>query len=195
MTDNRKDTSLVITTDSSVTKRSSALVRRGLETLGLHNFYPRDKSGGNSGPPRPNEGKTQSIYEALAELLEKEGSVAEVGPDYYADFVNLNDDEIASLIRLVIIASEKELNRMLLDKERKFADPDLVKFIKNSLWAIAHGWLRFGEEDGKLYMFKPDGPEPTSEMAQLIDDRINRTEPQIGPAFIDLVTKSVKNST
>ena len=83
---------------------------------------------------------------------------------------------------------------MLLDEERRYTDLELLKNIENKLWLISRGWLRFGEDE-KLYMFKPDGPEPTPEMEQLLDDRIDRAVPQIGPTLIDLVRRSVKNAT
>ena len=109
---------------------------------------------------------------------------------YRALFFNLNDHQMASLIKLVILASEKELNRMLFDQERKCTDAELLKHIQSKLWMLSRGWLGFGELDGQLYMYKPDGPEPTPEMEQLLDDRINRAVPEIGPTLIDLVKKS-----
>jgi hypothetical protein len=197
MTDkpNQKDTSLVPTADQALTRRSSTLVRRGLNALErLHSSHPGHERGQHSDKATQSEGETETVREALAKLLEEKGSVAEVGPDYYASFVNLNDDQMGGLIGLVILASEKELNRMLLDQERRYTDPELLKHIVNNLWLISRGWLRFGEDE-KLYMFKPDGPEATPEMEQLLDNRIDRAVPQIGPTLIDLVRRSAKNST
>ena len=59
---------------------------------------------------------------------------------------------MGTLIALVISATEKELNRMLLDEEQRYTDPELLKHIENKLWSISRGWLRFGEDDGKLYI-------------------------------------------
>jgi hypothetical protein len=188
-----KDSSLVLTTVKPLTTRSSALVRRGLNDLEvIDNSEPGHDGGQNSDKTGQSEGKTHSVREALAELLEEKGSVAEVGPDYAA-FLNLNDEQMGGLIGLVILASEKELNRMLLDEEGSYTDSELLKNIENKLWLISRGWLRFGEDE-KLYMFKPDGPEPTPEMEQLLDARLNRAVPQIGPTLIDLVRRSAKNS-
>jgi hypothetical protein len=197
MTDkpNQKDTSLVPTTEQALTRRSSALVRRGLNSLErLHSSHTGHDGSQNSGKASQSEAKTQSVLEALDELLEKEGAVAEVGPDYYADFVNLNDDQMGILINGVIVETEKELNRMLLDKERSYTDTEFLEPIKTKLWLMSRGWLRFGQ-DGKLYMYKPEGPEPTPEMEQLLDNRLDRAVPQIGPTLINLVRRSAKNST
>jgi hypothetical protein len=189
-----KESSLVPTTVKPLTTRSSALVRRGLNDLeAIDNSEPGHDGGQNSDKMGPSKGKTHSVREALAELLEEKGSVAEVGPDYYGDFLNLNDDQMGGLIGLVILASEKELNRMLLDEEGSYTHSALLKNIENKLWLISRGWLRFGEDE-KLYMFKPDGPEPTPEMEQLLDARLNRAVPQIGLTLIDLVRRSAKNS-
>jgi hypothetical protein len=131
------------------------------------------------------EGKTQRLTEAMAEILEKKGAVAEVGPNHYAEFANLNDDQMSNLIRLVIIAQAEEINRMVFDEERRYTDADILKVIENSLDLMFQGWLRFNE-DGKLYMFKPEGPKPAPEMEQLWEDRLARSVPLIEPTALNL---------
>ena len=69
-----KDTGLVPTTDKALTRRSSALVRRGLNALErLNSFRPGHDSGENSGEASQSEGKTQGVREALASFLKKKG--------------------------------------------------------------------------------------------------------------------------
>ena len=192
--DNRNK-SLVRSSDKTLRQSSSGLVRRGLNAIErLQSSHPGHDGGQNSGKASQTEGKTQDIFEAMAEVLERQGAVAAVGPSYYEDFVNQNDDEMGELIQLVILASEKELNRILLGKKPSHPDSELMRPIKTKLRLMSRGWLRFGK-DGKLYCYKPDGPEPTALMKILLDNRIERAVPQILPTLLDLVKKSVKNST
>ena len=74
MTDkpDHKDTGLVPTTDKTLTTRSSALIRRGLNAVeSLNGFDPGLEGDHNPGMASQSEAKTQSTGERLDAYLEK----------------------------------------------------------------------------------------------------------------------------
>ena len=98
--------------NKSLTRRSSALVRRGLETVNrladANDQNPGDKNFDNAGE---DTGKETNLTDWLTNYLEKKGAVAEVGALYYYDFVNLSDDEMESLIKLVISINASNIQK------------------------------------------------------------------------------------
>lgn len=129
-----------------------------------------------------------TVTEWLENYLEKKGAVAEIGPEYYTEFLELTDKEMRRIIRLIIYGHAKEINRMVFDDRRRYKDEDIYKLVQNTLSFMAVGLIRFGP-DGNLCMFKCQGPKPTPEVQQLIDEKVARCMPLIRRAFVEVINR------
>lgn len=129
-----------------------------------------------------------TLIEWLENHLEKKGAVAEIGPEYYTEFLQFTDKQMRRLIRHIIYAHAKEINRMVFDHTRKYKDEDIYRLVQNTLSFMAVGLMRFGP-DRKLYMFKCQGPKPTPKVQQLLDEKVARCMPLIRRAFVEVINR------
>lgn len=132
--------------------------------------------------------KEPTLIEWLESYLEKKGSVAEIGPEYYAEFLQFTDKDMRKIIRHIIYGLAKDINRMAFDDTGRYKDEDIYRLVQNTLSFMAVGLIRFGE-DGKLYMFKCQGPKPTPKVQQLLDEKVARCLPLIRRAFVEVINR------
>lgn len=129
-----------------------------------------------------------TITEWLEDYLEKKGAVAEIGPEYYTEFLELTDKQMRSVIRLIIYGLDKEIRRMASDSSGRYKDEHIYKLVQNTLSLMAVGVIRF-RADGALCMYKCLGPEPTPEVQKLLDEKVARCLPLIRRAFVQVINR------
>jgi hypothetical protein len=131
--------------------------------------------------------KRPTLIEWLEKNLEERGAIGKVDREYYVSFLEMSDKEIYQIIRLIIYASAKEINRMAFDEQRRYKDADFFRLIQNALSLMFEGWLCFN--DNGLGMVKPDGPEPTPAVKRLLDQRAGNAMPLIRRAFVEVMNR------
>jgi hypothetical protein len=121
------------------------------------------------------------ILDALESLCEGSGATIPVTPADYLWFAELGNEEMAEIVRLVVMDRAAEISDFALN--RRGTDAEL--FDKVCLWLefIALRRMVFGPT-GDLRFFKPVGPEPTAREDYAIADRIESARPMIGPAIL-----------
>jgi len=127
-----------------------------------------------------------TITEWLEDYLEKKGAVADIGPEYYTEFLEFTDRQMRKLIRMIIYGLHKEINRMAF--EGRYTDEDIYSLVQKTLSWMAVGEIRFGP-DGKLCMFKCKGPKPTPEVHKLLDEKVTNCLPLIRRAFVEIINR------
>ena len=134
----------------------------------------------------------QAIPEWLEEYLERKGSVAEVDEKFYLSFLERSDKEMRALIRLIIYGLSKEINRMVFDEKGRYKDADILKLIQGTLFLMSLGVMQFSD-DGKLCMYKPQGPKPTREVKRRLEERVEKCVPLIRRALIEGLNRQARS--
>ena len=102
------------------------------------------------------EEKGEALRKWLDHRLEETGAVAEVDSDFYREFIESSDREMAGMIRLIIY------NRV----DKIMGSFKKARLTRKSCWKLfqtccSWSWLDavfFSEEDSRCCMFKPVGP-------------------------------------
>ena len=132
--------------------------------------------------------KLEAFRKSMDEKLEASGATAEVDPDFYREFIETSDPEMAGMIRLIIYDRADEFNG-LIDKG-DFNQERLINNVSSMLFMIAIGRCFFSEEDFRCCIVKPVGPPPTDEERSAIDARITDAHTLIKQTFQDILNES-----
>jgi hypothetical protein len=101
-----------------------------------------------------------------------------VGPDHYAQFLELSDDAFENLIVAVTRAQGKELVRAFSRTGGLPLQKRVGGVIIDTLFAVATGLAGFNTF-AQLRFQKPSGPRPDPGMARRIENKICAAEPII----------------
>lgn len=134
------------------------------------------------------EEKGEALRKWLDHRLEETEAIAEVDSDFYREFIESSDREMAGMVRLIIYDRADEINGLI---DKGTFDPEkLVEIVSNMLFMVAVGRCFFREEDSRCCMFKPVGPPPTEEERTAIDARNEDARMLIKQTFIDILNES-----
>jgi hypothetical protein len=95
-----------------------------------------------------------------------------------------------ALIRLIIYGLEREINRMVFDEKGRYKDAHILKLIQDTLFWMSTGLMQFGA-DGKLCLYKPQGPKPTPQVKRLMQERVEKCAPLIRRGLIEVLNRQV----
>ena len=118
------------------------------------------------------------LIEVIEDICGKQGSVAEVSPDYYDAFLALNDAEMEVLACAVLNAQAKEARRLTFAEPAAEAPIRLLGFASNTLVAIAIGLARF-DDFAQLGLYKRVGPELEPDVYDALRGKIAKSHPVI----------------
>jgi len=131
--------------------------------------------------------------EDIFTICERDGSINNIGPDYYKDFLNMSDKALENVITCVINDRVDEINESIFSGKWK-SEEDIFKYIKNILEIIAVGIMGLNEKTGGLVFYKPVGNyPPDEETKEELNKKINGSTPIIREAFFKIINKQMKN--
>ncbi len=157
--------------------RKGPLPKHQTKSKEPENTNTSKKKKSNSGSNRPD------VIDAIELVCEKNGSVAEVGPEYYRDFAKLDDNEIRALIRILLLNGSTDVyqtaskpNGAILIAERVYSE---LSFVSWGLMQIS--------PFGKPAFYKRLGPEATSEEMGALTRRVEISRKIITEVIEDLI--------
>ena len=107
-----------------------------------------------------------SLMDFVLERCEDSGAIAEVEPDHYQQFINMDDAAMRSLIRTVIFFNIPAIN----DTDHWKSDDELLDMLESNLYLILSGLMYFPEDGDELVICKPT-IMPTEDEKQLLRTR------------------------
>lgn len=127
--------------------------------------------------------KRIELLDAYKRICRDRGAVLPVSPAYYQWFIDLSDDDMSELIRLIILDRADEINSWIFAVPRTKTEQDIYDYVAKQLHLLALGYIQF-DRDGSLGCFAPLGPDPTPAEERGIDLRIRSSRPLFRPTFI-----------
>lgn len=125
----------------------------------------------STNPKRPGQSRPRDLIDAIQDFCEKQGSTVEVGPPYYDAFVRLDDREMVEMIFDLM-----RHQRQYIQNKKGDVVANAMDFATAMLRFLASGCISF-DEYGRICFLKPIGPEPTDEIWEELDARIERGKP------------------
>lgn len=128
------------------------------------------------------------LFHMKRKLVDQEHVVI-VDKSRYDWFINLSDEAMVSVMKLIIKAQAKEINRKLWapsDDEDKIKN-EINDFVLTLLWFVAQQTAHFNLEEQALTISHPIGGAPTPEQDRLIDEKIEKSRDLVGVAIWDLM--------
>jgi hypothetical protein len=98
--------------------------------------------------------------EAYREICLKKGATLQVGPAHYRWFVELSDNEMREMIRLMLLDRTADIHRWINADPQMKSEQDIFDYIELMLRMIAKGYAAI-QQNGSLGCFAPCGPEPS----------------------------------
>ena|ERR1039457_5215393 len=118
----------------------------------------------------------RDILQAYREICLEKGASLPVGPAHYRWFVDLTDDDMAEMVRLMLLDRATEIKRWLDAYPQMKSEQDIFDYVELMLDMIARGFAGI-QKNGSLGCFAPVGPEPSEAELQEIDHKIRATRP------------------
>jgi hypothetical protein len=130
---------------------------------------------------------SRRVTEAVFKSCEESGSITEVGPEYYEDFIDAPDEFMVMLVCRILANTADQFNRLL--KTEWISDEEMYEFVKKYLRLVAQGVVGFSEENGKMLLFKPVGPLPSGDILKKIEEKICNSDRIIDKAILACLPK------
>jgi hypothetical protein len=115
----------------------------------------------------------------------------DVGPDYYATFCGMDDQEMRSLVRFILFDRAKEINRKITEKT--FNIEELLKITGEMLRLFSKGMLK-AMDNGECWVHRAVGPAPTTEEHDAIDAKIKSMRRLIVDSFLQIMDEGKNTS-
>lgn len=123
-----------------------------------------------------------NVLDAIMEICEESGDIAEIEADYYQQFLNMDDEEMRGLIRLLIFSMAPTINRT----NRWKSDDALLDMLESTLHIIMCGVMFFPECGGEPVFNKPT-IMPTEEEKQLLREHAKAERETIREVLCDIL--------
>lgn len=127
----------------------------------------------------------QSVVEFTHEFCEKRGAINKVDQEYYNNFLEFDDETMASIIKYTLI-SRITKHKKSGESSGWETEEDVYKTISSMLFLVAVGYYKLGEEEYQMYLYKPEGEMPDATTIRLINKKIEFARPFMEKALSDI---------
>jgi len=116
-------------------------------------------------------GPKRDLLSFYRELCLERGASLSVGPAHYRWFVELTDDEMKEIVRLILHDRAKDIKRWTDAFPQMKSEQDIFDYIELALSMIAKGFVAV-QKDGSLGCVAPIGEVPSDAELNEIDHKI-----------------------
>ena len=130
----------------------------------------------------------KSALETIYEICEESGATHPVGHDFYNDFINMNNEDMAFYIKAIIFNRAEEINEIVFSQGETENDEKIHELFTLWLRYMAIGLVGINDDE-KLVFTQPIGEPPTKKQEIKIEEKINNAKPLIKKVIIEWLKK------